>query len=141
METILCAIRGGEASYRTQDAAIEIAKERGAELLFLYVVDISFTDKTERAIREDTLNTEMGHMGDFLLDMAVSRAEREGVPARGVVRRGKIQDELIALARESNAAAVVLGKPADEQSYFSQEQLERLAQDIESETAAAVYIR
>ncbi|MEA3339900.1 MAG: universal stress protein [Chloroflexota bacterium] len=50
MGKILCATRGGEASYRTQDAAIELAKERGDTLLFLYVVDLHFLDTVTRII-------------------------------------------------------------------------------------------
>ncbi|HIQ01546.1 MAG TPA: hypothetical protein EYH30_05385, partial [Anaerolineales bacterium] len=47
MGKILCATRGGEASYRTQDAAIALARERGDSLIFLYVVDTHFLDRTE----------------------------------------------------------------------------------------------
>lgn len=35
MGKILCATRGGEASYRTQDGAIELAEERDETLLSL----------------------------------------------------------------------------------------------------------
>jgi hypothetical protein len=38
MGKTLCATRGGEASYRTQDAAIALAKERGDELVFLSLI-------------------------------------------------------------------------------------------------------
>jgi hypothetical protein len=40
MGKILCATRGGEASYRIQDAAIALAKERGDTLLFLYAESV-----------------------------------------------------------------------------------------------------
>lgn len=62
MGKILCATRGGEASYRTQDAAIALAKERGDTLLFLYVVDLHFLDKTAAPIVVDVGNevTKMG---------------------------------------------------------------------------------
>lgn len=43
---VLCATRGGEASYRTQDAAIAMAKQEDAELVFLFVADVSFLDQT-----------------------------------------------------------------------------------------------
>jgi hypothetical protein len=66
---ILCATRGGEASYRSQDAAIALAKERGDELVFLYVVDLRFLDKTSAPIVVD-VEKEMGKMGRFLLAMA-----------------------------------------------------------------------
>jgi len=46
MGMILCATRGGEASYPTQDAVIALAKKQGDELTFLYVADISFLNQT-----------------------------------------------------------------------------------------------
>ena len=61
MGKILCATRGGEASYRAQDAAIALAKERGDTLLFLYVVDLHFLDKTSGAavvdVEKDIVST------------------------------------------------------------------------------------
>ena len=39
MTKILCAIRGGESSQRIQDIGIKLAKERGEEIVFLYVVN------------------------------------------------------------------------------------------------------
>ena len=46
MGKILCATRGGEGSYATQDAAIALAKEQGDELIFFFVVDVSFLNQT-----------------------------------------------------------------------------------------------
>jgi len=80
MGKILCATRGCEVSCRTQDEAIALAKERGDELVFLYVVDIQFLDKTAAPIVVDVEN-EVTKMGEFLLLMA-----RSGRPHR-VLRR------------------------------------------------------
>jgi len=38
-KNIVCATRGGEASRATEDKAIAIARQSGARLAFLYVVD------------------------------------------------------------------------------------------------------
>ena len=40
MKKILCATRGGEASRKTQDAVIAMAKEEGAKVLFLYIISL-----------------------------------------------------------------------------------------------------
>ena len=87
MGKILCATRGGEASYRTQDAAIALAQERGDELLFLFVVDIQFLDRTAHAVRPDIVSAEMEKMGEFLLAMAQERAEKQGVTASFILIR------------------------------------------------------
>jgi nucleotide-binding universal stress UspA family protein len=140
MGKILCATRGGEASYRTQDAAIALAQERGDELLFLYVVDIDFLNKTERAVRPDVVSAEMEKMGEFLLAMAQERAQKQGVASSFVLRHGEVRDELKAAAREEGVDLVVLGKPAGAESTFALAGLEAFAAEIETETGTPVSI-
>ena len=133
MSKILCATRGGEASYRTQDAAIALAKERGDTLLFLYVIDLHFLDKTAGAGVVD-VEREMTKMGQFLLLMAQERAAERGVVAETIYRKGDVREELKSVAREEHASLVVLGRPADPESVFQLAGLEALAAEIESET-------
>ena len=80
MAIILCATRGGEASSKTEYRAIELAKERGDTLLFLYIVNKHFLDKTAAPIVVD-VDDELSDMGEFLLLMARERAEQQGVNA------------------------------------------------------------
>jgi nucleotide-binding universal stress UspA family protein len=140
MGKILCATRGGEASYRTQDAAIALAQEQGDELLFLYVVDIEFLSKTARAVRPDVVMTEMEHMGEFLLAMAQERAESQGVPASFILRHGDLREELKAAARLPEVTTVVLGKPAGTESAFVPASLEAFVAEIEAETGTPVRV-
>ena len=112
MGKILCATRGGEASYRTQDAAIALAKERGDMLLFLYIVDLHFLDKTAGAGVVD-VEREMTKMGEFLLLMAQERATEQGVAAETICRRGEFREGLKSTAREEGVSLVVFGRPAD----------------------------
>ena len=140
MGTILCATRGGEASYRAQDAAIALAKERGDELLFIYVVDIGFLQKTERAVRPDVVKAEMEKMGEFLLIMAQERAQKQGVEARYALCHGDLRDELKAAACEEAVDLVVLGQPAGPESAFALADLEACAAEIEAETGVKACI-
>jgi nucleotide-binding universal stress UspA family protein len=140
MGMILCATRGGEASYRTQDAAIALAQERGDELLFLYVVDIGFLDKTERAVRPDVVTAEMEKMGEFLLAMAQERAQKQGVAASYVLRHGDLRRELKAAARDEVVDLVVLGQPAGTGSAFVSADLEAFAAEIGAETGVETRI-
>jgi nucleotide-binding universal stress UspA family protein len=139
MSKILCATRGGEASYRAQDGAIRLAVDRCDELLFVYVVNIGFLDKTARAVRPDVVETEMKRLGDFLLEMARERAAKQGVQASLVLRHGELADELAAAANEYQADTIVLGKPA-EGSVYSLEELEAFAAGLEAETGSQVLI-
>jgi nucleotide-binding universal stress UspA family protein len=140
MGKILCATRGGEASYRTQDAAIALASEQGDELVFLYVVDIGFLDKTSYAVRPDVVTAEMEKMGEFLLAMAQERAQKKGVSAEYVLRHGHLREELKAAAKELDVELVVLGRPAGEESAFASEALEVFAAEIEAETGVEARI-
>jgi nucleotide-binding universal stress UspA family protein len=140
MGKILCATRGGEASYRTQDAATALAQERGDGLLFLYVVDIGFLNKTERAVRPDVVTAEMEKMGEFLLTMAQERAQKQGVEARYVLRYGDLRHELKAAALEEAVDLVVLGQPAGTGSAFVPADLEAFAAEIEAETGVEARI-
>ena len=140
MSKILCATRGGEASYRTQDAAIALAQERGDGLLFLFVVDTHFLDKAGRAVRPDVVAEEMSRMGEFLLAMAQERAQEQGVAAHYLLRRGRFRDELKAAASEEGVGLVVLGKPAGTESTFVPASLEAFAAEIEAETGVEAVI-
>lgn len=139
MARILCATRGGEASYRAQDGAIRMAGGPGNELLFLYVVNIDFLDKTARAVRPSIVEAEMEKLGGFLLEMARERAAKQGVSAGVILRHGVLLEVLAAAAREYQVDTIVLGKPA-EGGLYSLEKLEAFAAEIEAKTGTIVVI-
>jgi nucleotide-binding universal stress UspA family protein len=139
MGKILCATRGGQDSYRTQDAAIALAQERGDSLIFLYVVDVRFLDKTSAPIVVD-VEGEIGKMGEFLLVMAQERAAKAGVGAETVCREGRVGDQLVAVARELEVSTLVLGRPGGEDSTFSLDALQDLAASIRADADAEVVI-
>ncbi len=138
MAKILCATRGGEASYRAQDKAIDLAVEREADLIFIFVVDTEFLNHTERIIRRDTIKREMDHMGEFLLMMALERAKKRGVKSSLIIRHGDFRTELIEVASDPEITTIVLGGPAGEGAIFSLDGLKTLAQEIEEITNTEV---
>jgi hypothetical protein len=139
MGKILCATRGGEASYRTQDAAIALAKEQGYALVFLYVVDLRFLDKARAPLVVD-VEGEMAKMGEFLLLMAKERAAEQGVAAETMWRKGNVSEVLKHLAREEGVSLVVLGRPAGAESAFELAGLRALSAEIEAETGVETRI-
>jgi nucleotide-binding universal stress UspA family protein len=139
MGIILCATRGGEASRRTQHEAIKIAKEHEDEIVFLYIIDLKFLDKTAAPIVVDIEN-ELMQMGRFFLLMAQERAEENGVPSRIISRKGNVRDEIKNAAKEENATLVVLGRPAGKLSEFENASLEKFAAEIQEETSAEIVI-
>jgi nucleotide-binding universal stress UspA family protein len=139
MSKILCATRGGEASYRTQDQAIALARQRGDTLIFLYVIDTHFLDKTAAPIVVD-VGQQVQHMGEFLLAMAQEKAKSQGFLVRGICRSGRVRDEIKAVAREEQVDIVVLGQPTGETNTFAAEELMAFAVEIEAETGSQVVI-
>ena len=139
MTKILCAIRGGEASQRLQDIGIKLAKERGEEIVFLYVVNIKFIDKASAVLRE-SVSLEMEKLGDFLLLMAQERAKKQGVIAHPLLRHGYLQEEFEAAASAPDISTVILGTPGEE-GHFSMESLEVVAAEIEEKCQVEVLIR
>jgi len=135
MGIILCATRGGEASYRTQQAAIALAKERDDEIIFLYIINLSFLDKTSAPIVVN-IDNELEQMGRFFLLMAQERAAEQGVTVRTLIRRGEIREEIISVARDEGATLVVLGRPTGDQSAFEMSGLREFMDQIERETGA-----
>jgi nucleotide-binding universal stress UspA family protein len=138
MAKILCATRGGEESQRIQDIGIQLAKERGEEIVFLYVVNTEFLDSASAALRESVTN-EMDKLGEFLLLMAIERAQKQGVTASQLIRRGKLREEFEAAASEPDISTVLLGRPGEGGS-FSMESLEAVAAEIEKKCQVEVLI-
>lgn len=135
MGLILCATRGGEASYRTQQAAIALAKERGDKIVFLYIIDLHFLNKTAAPIVVD-IESELEQMGRFFLLMAKERAMEQGIEVDTITRKGAVREEIIQAALDLEATLVVLGRPAGEQSAFETSSLQAFAEKISQETGA-----
>jgi nucleotide-binding universal stress UspA family protein len=139
MGKILCATRGGEASYPTQDAVIALAKDQGDELVFLYVVDISFLNKMASPVGVD-VESRLEKLGHFQLIMAQERAAEQGVSAQAIVRNGPLRAELIAVAKEIDATIIVMGSSEGTDAAFEDTELQTFAADLQSETGIEVQV-
>lgn len=132
-QKILCPTRGGQASYPNQDKAISIAKERQAELIFLYVSSIQFLDHLASPKVFD-IETELDEMGEFLLTMATERAKQAGISATGIVERGSFRQVLLKVIEKYQIDTVVLGKSRLETSVLPPEFIGDLAKDLGTHT-------
>ena len=138
MSGILCAIRGGPASQPTIALAIETAKKYNLPIYFLYIVDLDFLASTSSS-RLQTISEEMVEMGEFILLATQTQAEREGATAHGVVRRGEVSEEIVALSQEMGADYVILGKPKEEKTnVFTHDRIKSFAEIIHEKTGAEV---
>lgn len=139
MSGIVCAVRGGPASQVTIEEAIVLAKETGLPLYFLYVVNLDFMTHTSTT-RVHTISQEMHQMGEFIVLAAQAQASSEGINAEGVIRHGRVGQEIVTLCQERNADYLILGRPKfqREESVFTQERLARFIQDTQEQTGAQV---
>ena len=139
MGKILCATRGGEASYPAQDAVIALAKEQGDELVFLYVANISFLNNMSAPMVID-VESRLEKLGRFQLVMAQERAAAQGIIAQTIVRRGKLRAELVVLAEEIGATIIVMGRSLGPDAAFDDAALQVFAANLQNETGVEVRI-
>lgn len=134
MPGIVCAIRGGPASRPTIHKAIRLATDRELELYFLYVINLDFLVRTASS-RTQTISNEMEGMGEFILLTAQTEAEKQGIEAKGITRKGQVGDEIINLCQEIDTSYVVLGKPKgpEEENVFTHERISAFAERLQQE--------
>ncbi len=132
MTKILCPTRGGKESHPNQDFAINLAKEREAEVWFLYVSEIRFLNRAGPPIVVD-IEKEMDELGDFLLSMAQERSEKSGVTAEATVRRGIFSKVLREVIVEKEIDTVILGSAPEETGLVTYERLQELSQELSEE--------
>jgi nucleotide-binding universal stress UspA family protein len=130
---ILCLTRGGKGSYSNQDRAIALAKERGAEILFLYITNVEFLGLTAAPKLID-IETELDEMGEFMLAMAQERAEKADVNAATLVQRGQFREVLIDVLAEHQIETVVLGSSAGGTGVVTAEYIRELVDEIGGKT-------
>jgi nucleotide-binding universal stress UspA family protein len=139
MPGIVSAVRGGPGSRPTIERAIQLAKDSGQELYFIYIVNVDFLSHTAIS-RVQALIEELTEMGEFILLHARETALSQGVTAQGVVRRGNVRQEITKLCHELDASYLVLGRPAggEKKDTFDTEAIANFQETIERETGARV---
>ena len=136
---ILCPTRGGQASYPNQNWVIELARQRGVEILFLYVSNIQFLDQSWMPKIVD-IETELEEMGDFLLAMAQERAAKAGVTAHTTVQRGDFRGVLEAIIDEHPVDTVVLGSSGEGPGLITSDYMRELGEQISAQKAVSFIV-
>lgn len=141
MGLIVCATRSGHSSRLAQDKAIALAKERGEDLVFLYVVDPNVLAHTSYT-RPREIAHDLYRMGEFILAMAQEYAANQGVCASGEIRFGEVRQEIKRFVEEKKASLLVLGRPGEDilRRLFSPSDIEDFAAEVEKETGVPVIL-
>jgi nucleotide-binding universal stress UspA family protein len=141
MGAIVCATRGGEASRRTQERAIALAKERGRELIFLVIFDPSFAGPLNKEL-EAALIDEQRWLGRALLGIAQARAQEQGLDSRAEVTCGPVLETINDTLREVKAETLVIGasRPTAPSTSFELSEVYRFAQRVRQDTGVEVVV-
>ncbi|MBC7260257.1 MAG: universal stress protein, partial [Chloroflexi bacterium] len=134
-----CAIRGGPESQASIQRAIRLARETSEPLHFVYVVNLEFLTLTNIG-QAHLVAEELRQMGEFILLMAQSKAEAQGVPAQIEIRQGDVLEQVFALCQELDASYVVLGRSKGHGDAISTDHLERFTGRIGLYTKAKVVL-
>ena len=139
MAGITCAIRGGPSSQPTIATSIQLAKDTGETIHFLYVVNLDFLTHSTSS-KTNHISQEMREMGEFILLSAQEQASKMGVTSEGVIRDGQVMDEIIAYCAEIDPTYVVLGRPQEEQedNLLTSDRLQAFADQITEVCQATV---
>lgn len=140
MGKILCATRGGEGSEQTQQTAIRLAQETGDPLMFFIAFDVEFLAQASYTLRSDVMTEEMSKMVEFLMAIAVERAQKAGVQATYFICRGAFREGLIETIHRESVTLVVLGRPNTEASKFDLPGMQEFAASVTEETGARVVL-
>jgi nucleotide-binding universal stress UspA family protein len=134
---IVCATRGGEGSEPTIQKAIQLARERGCRLTFLYIADVDFMKYTTLG-RTDLAAEEVSKMGEFIMLTFAERAREEGIEANCAVRKAHFREGLLRYLEETRPATLVLGSSKPGTAYLDAGKLDKLKHEIEGQTGVSV---
>lgn len=140
MATVLYPTRGGDTTYRNQDWACDLALERGADLLLLYVSNVHFLDHIAGPVQLGLIEKELDELGQFLLAIAEERAQKRGVEANRFVLQGEFRQALKEVVQTKNITAVVLGRPSHDTAVTTIEYISSLAQSITAEYGVESFV-
>jgi nucleotide-binding universal stress UspA family protein len=141
MGPIVCATRGGESGRRTQERAIDLARQRGQELVFLAVFDSCvaphLSEQQSAAVQKEQL-----WLGRALLGIAQARARKADVEAGAVVRCGPILTTIEAYLREVDASALIIGQPKVDSALaaFRPDRVHHFADRVRQDTGVEVVV-
>jgi nucleotide-binding universal stress UspA family protein len=113
IKKILIATDGSSCSRKAANYGIDLAKVLGAQLLVVYVVDITSLCTVDQCISTRTPEVEartllMGR-GESATRFVGDLAAREGLHVERFIREGRPAEEIIKLATEQNVDLIVMG--------------------------------
>jgi nucleotide-binding universal stress UspA family protein len=108
-------------------------------LIFLHISNVQFLEGLASPVLID-IETEMEHLGEFILAMAQERAQKQGIPAEAIVESGSFLDILSTVIEKESVDTVVLGSPGEDTGVLTGDFVERVTQVLTEESGVDVII-
>ena len=110
---VLLAVDGSDGSDRALAHALKRAQAGGAKVVVAYVIEwspYSFNTPEENAERHNRRESEIDRANSGVVVPALAKLADAGIQAEGIVRHGKPAETLAAIAKECDAAQIVIGR-------------------------------
>jgi nucleotide-binding universal stress UspA family protein len=105
-DRILLPTDGSDASDRAVEQAVGLARETGAELHVLYVVE-DIPQAPE--LMDDEVESQLREVGEDAIDAIRARADEAGVEVVPALREGVPHETILAYADDADVDVVVMG--------------------------------
>lgn len=140
-QRIVCAARGGKESQPAVNRAIQLAKERDADLTFLFIVDAEFLCHAIIG-PPSVVHRQLRDMGEFIMATLKVKAEELGVTADYDVREGEVREQIRQYLEENDVDVLVMGRPVEETdaAVFDTGTVSNFAAALEHDTGVEVVL-
>jgi nucleotide-binding universal stress UspA family protein len=115
IKKILVALDGSDISFKAVKYSADMAKQTGAALIMLTVIDDSaliaqsIPASMSRARLPQPIGQYMRAASEKIIERAITLCGKHKVKALGVIRNGRPVDEILSEARKSKADIIVIG--------------------------------
>ncbi len=106
---ILIATDGSEYTKNAVDYGIDLAKNTGAKLLTIYVVDTAAFASIPMDAAWESMYELLKQEGDLAIKYVTERAEAEGLEVEGNLIEGHPGDEIIKYSESNAVSLIVMG--------------------------------
>lgn len=110
VDNVLVPTDGSKAAKRATEQAVSLAKESGATVHALYVMDMGDADYVATPSDIAETRTRLEKKGRRFVDAVGEVAEDAGVEFVGEVKSGIPEDEIVEYAHENGVDLIVMGK-------------------------------
>ncbi|HEX9156595.1 MAG TPA: universal stress protein [Syntrophales bacterium] len=140
---IVCGVTASAHSQKAALEAARLAKQHGAQLFYVYAVDLAFLKGGRMgSLSQDVVAQEIEKLGKQIMALAEQIAASEGVKPEKIIRRGTVLEVLGQVMNELKADLLVLGH--EERTFFEKHlfkgDVEDHIRELKARTGAEVTI-